>query len=121
MAEPPAAQPPSAAETRARLQDVARLLRQSGTIDPESQRALAELLDELSTALATVNVPAAEVTHLAQSAAHLVESLHHPHDRSLVGMARDRLERTMLSAEAHAPVAVGLARRVLDALANIGI
>jgi hypothetical protein len=34
---------------------------------------------------------------------------------------RDRLERAILAVESQSPLAAGLARRLLDALANIGI
>jgi hypothetical protein len=112
---------PSAQEVQTRLQEVAGLLRKSRTLDAEAQRTLAELVEELSTLLAAGNVPPAEVARLAESTVHLAESLHHPHDRGLLGNARDRLDGAVIDAEAHAPVAVGLARRFLDALANIGI
>jgi hypothetical protein len=35
--------------------------------------------------------------------------------------ARDRLEAALLATESTAPLTAGLARRLLDALANIGI
>jgi hypothetical protein len=38
-----------------------------------------------------------------------------------LGKARDRLGAAVLQAETHAPVAAGLARRLLDVLGNIGI
>jgi len=121
MPENPESNPSSWPEIQARLSDVARMLRQTGALDPASQRALAALVDELNQSLRTANVPAAEVSHLAESTAQLAESLHYQRDRSLLEAARDRLERALSNAEAHAPLAVGLARRLLDALANIGI
>jgi hypothetical protein len=104
-----------------RLHDVARILRQTGSIDADSKRALAELVDELSKALATAHVAPAEVTHLAESTAQLAESLHHQHESGLLGTARDRLQAAVNGAETRAPLIVGLARRLLDALANLGI
>jgi hypothetical protein len=121
MSEIPEPGKPTVPEIQARLQEVARMLRQSGTLDAESQRTLAELVGELSKALAAPKVPAAAVTHLAESTAHLAESLHRTQDEGLLGRARDRLEAALLNAESHAPVPVGLARQLLDALANIGI
>jgi hypothetical protein len=121
MPETPESKPSAVPEVQARLRDVARLLRQTSSLDLESQRALAELVDELSKALHAARVPPAEVTHLAESTAHLAESLHHQQERGLLDGARDRLERAVSSAEIKAPVAVGLARRLLDALANLGI
>jgi hypothetical protein len=119
MPETPEPSKPAVPEVQARLKDVARLLRQSDSIDPESQQALAELVDELSKTLAGP-VPPDEVTHLAETTAHLAEVLHQREQR-LPFSVRDRLERALVNAEAHAPTAVGLARRLLDALANIGI
>jgi hypothetical protein len=121
MPESPQSKPPAVPDVQARLQDVARLLRQTSSLDLESQNALAELVDELSKALQAARVPPTEVTHLAESTAHLAEALHHQHGRGLLGGARDRLERALTNAEVKAPVAVGLARRLLDALANLGI
>ncbi len=112
---------PSAQEVQARLHEVAKLLRGSRSLDAEAQRTLAELVDELSALLRAGNVPPAEVARLADSTVHLAESLQHPQNKGLLGNARDRLEGAVIDAEAHAPVAVGLARRFLEALANIGI
>ena len=121
MPDTPQTNPASAAEVQARLQAMARRLRQSGPIDPESQRTLAELVEELSRRLQTGNVPPEELTHLADSTAHLAETLHRQPDKGILESARDRLEQAAVNAEAHAPVVVGLARRLLETLANIGI
>jgi hypothetical protein len=115
---------PSGTEIQIRLHEVARLVRASRTIDPQARQTLAELLDELGTVLGPAAFGAAgsaEVDHLAQTTAHLAESLHHPHDRGRLGQARDALEQAVLSAEAQAPFAAGVVRRLLDALGNIGI
>src|SRR5438105_1768783 len=111
---------PAVAEIQARLQEIAALLRQSRSLDPAAQQALAELVDELTRALATENLPAAELTHLAETTAQLGEALHHQEDVGVIGKARQGLERAVGNAEAKAPLAVGLARTLLDALANIG-
>jgi hypothetical protein len=121
MSEAPQPGSPDVPALQERLQDVARLLRQSATLDPGSQRALSELVDELGQALSAAAVPPAEVARLAESTTHLAEALHQRHSRGLLGQARDRLDRAVSSAEAHAPVAVGLARRLLDALSDLGI
>ena len=75
MSDTPPSVPPAVPDVQVRLQEVARLLRQTGSIDPESKRVLAELVDELSKALTTAAVPPAEVTHLAESTVHLAEAL----------------------------------------------
>ena len=112
---------PSLSEIQSRLHQVAGLLHGSSTIDEESRRVLAELVDELSSLLQQTTVPAGEVTRLADSTTHLADALHHQQDVGILEKARERLEGTVLDAETHAPIAVGLARRLLDALANIGI
>jgi hypothetical protein len=121
MPETPAPNPPSVPEIQARLRNVARSLREAGSADAEAQHALADLVDELDRALAGGTMPPAEVARLAESTAHLAEALHHQRDAGVLSKARNRLERAMLNAEAHAPLAVGLARRLMEALANIGI
>jgi hypothetical protein len=95
-------------------------LREPGHIDHKAQQALAALLDELSNILEGATIPAAEVTHLAESTAHLAEALHQQ-DRGLLGNARERFDRALWKAEARVPTVVGLARRLLEALGNIGI
>ena len=121
MPDTPQSQPPSVAELQARLRDVANSLRRSSSLDVPSQRALSELVQELSKALAAAQIPADELAHLADSTAHLAETLHHEEDRGLLGKARDRFEGALINAETHAPNLVGVARRLLDALANLGI
>jgi hypothetical protein len=112
---------PAVAEVRTRLHDTAGLVRDSANLDPEVRTALSELLDELGRALESPEAPPAEVARLAQDAAHLADALHHGHDSGLLESARQRLEGLMLQAESRAPNAVGVTRRLIDALANLGI
>src|SRR5262245_51799618 len=121
MADNPLPGTPSVPELQARLHAVAHLLHESSALDPVSRHALTELVDELSAAFQTTPVPPTELAHLAQSTARLAEALHHQHDRGLLGGVRDRFEQAVVSAETHAPFATGLARRLLNALANLGI
>jgi hypothetical protein len=121
MTDNPVPGTPSLPEVQARLHDVARLLRESQAIDPQTRQSLAELVDELGAALRSTSVDPAEAAHLAQTAAQLAEALHHRHDQGRLAQVRDRLEQTVLAAEARAPFAAGLVRRLLDALANVGI
>jgi hypothetical protein len=106
---------------QASLHTIAEILRDPHPLSPEARKALAELMDELGALLATPSVPAEALGHLAQSTAHLVQVTHRRADAGLVAAARDRLEQAILGAESQAPLAAGIARRVLDALANIGI
>jgi hypothetical protein len=103
------------------LHNLARALRESPPLGPEGQRALAELIDELGKAVGGGTVPPAEVTHLAEMTSHFVHALHRKHEPGGLAAARGRLEQAVLSAEATAPVTAGVARRVLDALSNLGI
>jgi hypothetical protein len=121
MPEHPETKTPSVQEVQAKLHEVARMLQGSTSLDSEAQQILAELVDELGVALQASTTPPAEVARLAASAAHLAEALHHQRDQGFLGKARDRLGAAVLQAEAKAPVAAGVARRLLDVLANIGI
>ena len=68
-----------------------------------------------------IRVSAAEAAHLSESTARLIEGLHGRHDEGVLAAARDRLEGAVVGAEARAPVVAGVARRLLEALANLGI
>jgi hypothetical protein len=100
---------------------VAQLLRQGDPLKPEARQALADLVDELAPALRSTALPFAEVAHLNDSMTHLVQAIQQGHDSGLLAAARDRVERAIVAAEAHAPVAAGIARRLIDVLSNIGI
>lgn len=111
---------PSLDETRARLLACAMSLRDADHIEPEAQRALADLVLELADALGP-QVPTAQAAHLAETSAHLVEALHEPQDAGLIAAARRRVEEAAARAEAGAPVATGVARQLIDLLAGLGI
>src|ERR1700678_768285 len=88
MSDDPETRPPAIPELQARLTEVAQLLHRPGSLDPVSKQALAELVAELSQALANSSAPAPEVAHMAQSTAHLAESLHPQPNTGLLGSAR---------------------------------
>lgn len=108
-------------DVRGNFQDLARQLRGAHHLGPEAQQALAELVEELGQAFPAGEGPPAEMTHLAESTAHVVEALRQQDETGLLGAARERLERATVAAETRAPVAAGVARRLVDALANLGI
>jgi hypothetical protein len=120
MTEPSQSAPEPTGEVRATLQALVPLIRSTRHIEPEVQTALADLVDELIRVM-DPNAPPADAEHLAAGAAHLTEALHRKHHAGLIAAARDRLEEAATRAEAGAPVATGLARRLVDALANLGI
>jgi len=121
MPEPLDQPVPTVPEVLRRLQDAAKMLGASSTLDPEVRRSLADLLAELSRALEQPDAPPAEVSRLADGAAQLAEALHHKHDSSLLAAARTRVADLMADAEAHAPVTVGVVQRLIDAIAGLGI
>jgi hypothetical protein len=121
MPDTPEPTSPAVPEVRARLAEATRALRESESLDPEARDALAGLLDELGRVLESPAAPPAEVARVADGAAHLAEALHRSQDRGILEAARDRLERLAVQAQTRAPVAVGVARRLIDALAEWGI
>jgi hypothetical protein len=121
MTEQPQPGKPTREEIQARLQEVSRLLHGSDSLNLESRQALIELVDSLGDSLEKSDIPAEEIEHLAESTAHLAESLHHQHDQTMLSRARERLEEAVVKTEARAPFVSGIARRLLDALANLGI
>jgi hypothetical protein len=78
-------------------------------------------VDELGNALTGSPVPSPELAHLSESTSHLVQALHERHDTGVLAAARDRLNEALVRAESGAPNIAGLARRVIEALSNIGI
>lgn len=114
-------QPPSASEVQAKLHELAEVLREAQHLEPQAQEALADLVDELSKALTLAAIASSETAHLANTAASLVRALHQERNPTLLSAAKQRLEQAALRAEAQAPVATGIVRRLLDALADLGI
>jgi hypothetical protein len=121
MTEPSPFTLPVSAEVHTNLRATARLLREPHRLSPEARQALAEVVGELEHALEAGTVPPEEMAHLRDSTAHLVEALRQQHDMGLFASARNRLSESIVAAEAQAPFTVGFTRRLLDALANIGI
>lgn len=116
-----AAEQQPAAEVHMRLQRSAELLRQTPHLGPAAQAALAELLESLGEAVAAHKSPPEELTILAQSAAHFVDAAQGEQESGVLAAARDRLTKAVAAAEARAPTLAGITRRVVDALAGLGI
>jgi hypothetical protein len=112
---------PAAQAVQAQLQNIARLLREVDHLDADAQRQLAELVEELSKVLDAQTDPPDEVSKLTDSAVHFVQAARHPHDQGLFSAARDRVNEAILVAEAKAPVAADITRRLVDTLSNLGI
>jgi hypothetical protein len=121
MPEPQPINPTPPSAVPARLREVARLLRETDHLDPEAQKSLADLADELANTLGASGVPSAEEVQLANLAGQLIQALRRPAGTAPVAATRHRLQEAIVAAEARAPFAAGLARRLLDVLADLGI
>jgi hypothetical protein len=121
MTDEPSAAPPTQAELQANLSSLAQLLRKTHHVGPDARQKLAELVQELSQALATPSVPTTEVAALASTTGGLVQALHEQADTGTLGEARDRVNRAILAAEARAPFAAGIVQRLVDVLTDLGI
>jgi len=116
--QPPAPLDPS--DLRAKLHELARLLHGARNLDPETQQQLADLVAELSEALAG-NLTSEEADHLGQSAVHMIQALHEQQDPDYLTAARDRLRDAAVQAEVKAPAATEIVRRLIETLASLGI
>ncbi|MGE3820726.1 MAG: DUF4404 family protein [Isosphaeraceae bacterium] len=118
---PGPANPGTDAETlRARIEECVRLLKATRHLDPEAQKALAELLREMAQDLHPDDDPE-HAGHLVASSAALIQALHDQQDAGFIASARTRLEEATVRAQAEAPVVTGFVRRLIDALAGIGV
>jgi hypothetical protein len=121
MSEQVPTPPPDVAKVQADLQDVIQRMRTARHLDPSLQQRLADLLEELRKAIQATPEPSAELLHVAQSAAQLAQHLHRQEKHGMLASAKAQLQRTIAHAEVEAPRVTDLARRLIDALANIGI
>jgi hypothetical protein len=103
------------------LHALAQTLREADTLGPEAQSAVADLLDDLAKAIPPAVGSAGETAHLAESATHLADALRRTEHVAALPAARERFEAAIARAEAKAPLATGIARRIIEALANLGI
>ena len=114
-------EPTPSREVGEHLHTIARLLRESPHLGPESQQLLAELVDELSRALESGPVPPAELTQVAEHVSQLVKATHAGEETSILGKIRGRAEAAVTAIEARAPTVAGLTRRLIETLSEIGI
>ena len=121
MSEEPSRPAPADTPFRASFHELAQVLREAHHLEPEAQEALADLVDELGKTLTPTALAGSETAHLASSAADLARTLHQEQSPTLLSAAKQRLEQAALRAETQAPVAAGIARRLLDVLADLGI
>lgn len=121
MPEQPPSEVPATTGVQTCLHAIAEILRDPRPLSHEIRTVLADLVDELGQHLALATLPPAEVAHLAESIALLARAVHRQEAPGLLAAARDRVEAALLAAESNAPLIAGLARRLLDTLADIGI
>src|SRR5947209_10832704 len=99
--------PQAAADVLACLHEVAQVLRQAHHLEPAAQRALADLVDELSRSVNPADLPSVETAHLAQTTVQLARALDQQHDETVLARARERLEAAAAKAEVQAPRITG--------------
>src|SRR6516225_9286743 len=107
-------------QIQARLRELARTLREAKHLDPNTQRELAELADELATSGDFSKASSAEVAHLLDTSARIIGTLHQSPQTPVPATLRERLGQAIYATEARAPVLAGVARRLLDVLADLG-
>ena len=108
-------------EVQTQLHAIAQLLRAAQRVGPEAQLLLADLVDELGTALASTAVPNEEVHRLTEYAAHLAQAVQQKHEATLLESAHDRLDGAIVAVEAKAPALADLTRRLAEMLSDVGI
>jgi hypothetical protein len=121
MPDTPHGQRITPAALQERLHEIARLLRRTHHLGPEAQQELARLADELGAVPEMAALPSTEAAQLLEQTTALVEALQRQADEGLLAAARDRLEEAVYTAAARAPLVAGVARRLLETLANLGI
>jgi hypothetical protein len=121
MSDQPTEARPTRTDVQSNLAALAQLLRKTHHVGPEAQRELAEIVEELAKALGAVPAPSTEMAALAASTGHLVEALHEQKDKGILSDARARVEKAIVTAEAKAPFAAGIAQRLVNVLTDLGI
>jgi hypothetical protein len=112
-------QPSATANAQAQLRSVAKLLHEAHRLDPKAQELLAELVEELSRTVDTL--PSQELAHLTECAAQLVQIAKQSGERRTLRTALDRLDSALGRVEARFPTIAAIGRRLIEALADLGI
>src|SRR5439155_25128261 len=96
MSKPSSRESPAQLGVEANLHHLAELLRKTAHLEPKSQEAMAEIVEELAKALHSAPIPAQEIMPLAHSTAELVHALHQRHDATVLSAARARMSRSII-------------------------
>ena len=121
MNESAASNAPSAEDVSRLLHTIAQLLRHTHRLGPATQALLADLVDELGTALAHPDVSSAEIARLVECASHLVRVVHEEKKAGMLAAAREQLEHAAVAIEMRVPGVAVLARRFAEMLSDVGI
>lgn len=105
------------AQTRADLQHLAASLRDADHLEPDTQQALANLLEELITELDSSSLATVKT---AESVRAVVRSLHEQHPPEAMVSAKDRLKESADELD-KSEITRGVVYRLLDLLAGMGI
>jgi hypothetical protein len=121
MASESSPSPQDPTPIQARLRELAHRLREAKHLEPDSQRELAELADELAASGDFTKASSTEVAQLLDTSARVIDTLHRSPQTPVPATLRERLAKAIYAAEARAPVLAGVAHRLLDVLADLGI
>jgi hypothetical protein len=121
MSTESAPEPLAPAQTQASLKQLAAALRSADHLEPETQKALASLLDELGTEFGATGLTSPNAVHLAETVNDVARSLHERRLPQVSPTARNRLKDAAARAEVEAPVASGVVYRLIDLLQSLGI
>lgn len=108
-------------DVRAKLQAISGVLRHADHLGPEARQRLADLVEELSGAIATEQGSSTNAAHLSDSVARLALAIQENHAQGLLESARNRLEQAVVSTEIESPMMSGIASRLIQTLADLGI
>lgn len=103
------------------LRAIAQLLREVPRLEPETQAALADLIDELARSLESPVVPSAEIARLTDCLAQLARAVNEQHAPGILAAARDRLDHAVVAIETEAPGLASLTRRLAEMLSDVGL
>ena len=112
---------PTKARVQTQLHAISQLLRTTDRLGPQAQALLAELMDELSNALDSSDVPDEKVATLTENTAELVHAVHQEQPPGMLAAFEERLEDAAVAVETKAPTLANLPRRLAEMLSNLGI
>jgi hypothetical protein len=121
MPDSPPPNSAKSAELASRLDELAVALRSADHLDEASQRALADLVQELGHSFAGTQSSSPAAEHVAETAAHVLQALHNKQPASILTAGKEKLQAAAARLEAEAPLATGLVKRLLEALSDLGI